>query len=128
MTAIRLHGDLSDLTADLREIATTTKPKLQRVVDYNAREGNKIAQAFAKESAGSHGVHYPKAFSAERIAPLENEYGPDSSKPQGDMSFEFGSRNQKPHLDLARSADVIAPRLERDVAKLAADLFWPGAK
>ena len=128
MTSISLKGDLSDLTSDLRQIAAETKPKLQRIVDHNAREGNKIAQAYAKESAGSHGRHYPRAFSVERVAPLTDEYGPDSSKPQGDMSFEFGSRNQKPHLDLARSADVIAPRLERDVAKLAADLFWPGAK
>jgi hypothetical protein len=27
--------------------------------------------------------------------------------PQGGMSFEFGSRNQPPHLDLNRSADII---------------------
>ena len=35
----------------------------------------------------------------------------DVAKPQGDMSFERGSRNQPPHLDLNRSADVIGPQL-----------------
>jgi hypothetical protein len=40
------------------------------------------------------------------------------------MSFEFGSRNQPPHLDLAKSADLAGPMFARDVAKVAARWFW----
>jgi hypothetical protein len=55
---------------------------------------------------------------------VSGEYGPDAAMPQGGMSFEFGSRNQKPHLDLAKSADVIGPALAQEVRGLADQWFW----
>ena len=53
-------------------------------------------------------------------------YGPDSSLPQGGMSFEEGSRNQPPHNDLANSLDLIRPKFHRDVNELVDGLFWAG--
>jgi len=114
----------STLAADMADIPARAKVDMHETVSANAAEGNKTAQAFAKVSAGVHGKHYPKAFSVDVIGPLEREYGPDSSKPQGDMSFEFGSRNQKPHLDLNRSADIIGPKFARDVSRLPDRWFW----
>jgi hypothetical protein len=52
------------------------------------------------------------------------EYGPDIARPQGGMSFEYGSRNQPPHLDLARSADLIGPSTVGEVGRMVDRLFW----
>ncbi len=125
MTRIRVSHDIGDLSNDLLNIATTARPKLAAAVRDNAREGSRIASRFARESAGRHGKHYHRSISAESRTPLSWEYGPDSSMPQGGMSFEFGSRNQKPHLDLARSADIVVPQLVSDVGDVLDDLFWP---
>jgi hypothetical protein len=47
--------------------------------------------------------------------------------PQGDMSFERGSRNQPPHHDIAQGADRHgADDLQRRVsAHVLGKLFWP---
>lgn len=126
---MRVHvtHSIGDLASDLRQMAVTAKPALARVVKSNAYEGARLARGFAKSSAGSHGKHYPNSIDAESRGPLKWEYGPDSSMPQGGMSFEFGSRNQKPHLDLARSADIVGPQLLDDVDDVVGNLFWPGA-
>jgi hypothetical protein len=121
-----IHG-IDDLAGDLRTIAVEAKPTMARVVRAAAIEGNRLAQSYARRTAGAHGKHYPKSFSAEAITPLSWEYGPNSGMPQGGMSFEFGSRNQPPHLDLARSADVIAAKFGGDVLDAVDGLFWPGA-
>jgi hypothetical protein len=41
------------------------------------------------------------------------------------MSFEGGSRNQPPHNDLAKSADIMGPKLELKVNLLPDRWFWP---
>jgi hypothetical protein len=123
VSTARLRSN-STLAADLADIPVRAAVDMHETVSANAAEGNKTAQAFAKESAGVHGKHYPKSFSVDELGPLEREYGPDSSKPQGDMSFEHGSRNQKPHLDLNRSADIQGPKFARDVAALPDRWFW----
>lgn len=121
---IKVTHDIDVLAADLAGIATRGKADMARVVRSNAEQGNRIAKANAKRTAGSHGKHYPNAMSAEAITPLTWEYGPDAAKPQGGMSFEFGSRNQPPHLDLNRSADVVGPKFARDAGKLPDRWFW----
>ena len=135
MTSIRLKGDLSDLIGDLREIPREAKVKMRETVRDGIKAGNMLARDFARESAGAHGKRYPNSMSTE-LAPnrglfgnlYAGEYGPVSDRAQGGMSFEFGSRNQKPHLDLARSADIIGPSFAQEVRHMLDDLFWPGAK
>lgn len=124
MSRIRVVGGVGDLADDLRAIPTKSATGLARAVRSNAEQGNRIARNFARESAGAHGKHYHKAFSAEARTSLSWEYGPDAAMPQGGMSFEFGSRNQPPHLDLARSADIIGPKLADDVGDVVDRLFW----
>ena len=41
------------------------------------------------------------------------------------MSFEWGSRNQPPHLDLNRAADVIVPKWVSDLRDVYDEAFWP---
>jgi hypothetical protein len=130
MSFVRVTHTIGDLASDLRTIAVEASPTMAKVVRKNAIAGNRIAREFASQQHtmnSNYDIHYPRAFSAEARSPLSWEYGPDASKPQGGMSFERGSRNQPPHLDLARSADIIAPRLASEVLDAVADLFWPGA-
>lgn len=122
---VRVTHTLAGLDRDMRAIPVTAARKTAQIVRDNAKDGNRRAKAFAKVSAGKHGKHYHKAFTAEALSPTSWEYGPDSSKPQGDMSFEFGSKNQKPHLDLARSADIVEFQMRLDVKDMLDDLFWP---
>ena len=116
---------MDDLFDDMRAVPVNFVRKGAGVVRSNARLGNGRAKAFAKESAGAHGKHYHKAFTAEALSALSWEYGPDAGQPQGGMSFEFGSRNQPPHLDLARSLDIQGPQFRKDVSALLDGLFWP---
>lgn len=105
----------------LDHVAERAKFELADVVEDNARQGLKAAQAFATKSSGRHGWKYPLSMSGEEIALLVWEYGPEANKDQGAMLFERGEgRQSKPHLDLARSADIAGPSLGRDVARLAA--------
>lgn len=121
---IRVIDSIDDLADDLRAIAVDSVVDMADTVKKNADTGVRYARGFAKQSAGKHGKHYPKSLTTEAHSPLVWEYGPDSAMPQGGMSFEFGSRNQPPHLDLAKSADMIAPRFARDVANLPDRWFW----
>lgn len=120
----RLVSHMGDLVRDMERIPVKAKVGMVRIVAANARQGNRTAKAFARHSAGRHGVHYPDAMTAEPRGDLAWEYGPDAAMPQGGMSFEWGSRNQKPHLDLNRSADIQGPALGRDVADLVDRLYW----
>lgn len=124
MAGVRVSHSIGDLARDCVGVASNARTELPRVVRRNAERGNELAATFARESAGKHGKLYHRAFSAEPNGPLEWEYGPDAEQPQGGMSFEFGSRNQPPHLDLARSVDVVGPAFGDDVADTAAGWFW----
>lgn len=118
---IRVTGDVSDLAADLKMLATRTRPEMSKVVRDAAQNGNRHARAFASEQHtmwSDVDADYPAAFTVEAITPLKFEYGPDASRPQGSKAsgYEFGSINQAyPHLDLARSADIVAVEYPMDV-------------
>jgi hypothetical protein len=135
VTRISLHGDLSDLIDDLKTIKREARPRMRNVVREGVKAGTVLAKDNAQRSAGRHGKWYPKAITGEMSASLfgaagliAGEYGPERGRMQGEMSFEYGSRNQKPHLDLARSADVIGPSFAQEARQLLDELFWPGAK
>lgn len=124
---VNVTHTIGDLARDLADIPVEAVKQSAVIVRKNAQRGNKIAKDFASQQHTMHGdtdIHYPKSFSAELRTALSWEYGPDASKMQGGMSFEFGSRNQPPHLDLARSADIIGPALADDVRDMLDRLFW----
>ena len=132
MTSIHVTSSLDALQADLLKIKAEARPVMRGTVHEAIKVGNDVAKDFARRSAGAHGKHYPRAFSAEMkrdfngfgASIISGEYGPDIAKPQGGMSFEFGSRNQKPHLDLARSADLIGGSFAREALDRVDGLFW----
>lgn len=121
---VRVTHSIDDLADDLRNIAVQAPARFSQTVRRNAEQGNRLAQANARRTAGSHGKHYPNAFTFEMRGLLSAEYGPDAARPQGGMSFEFGSRNQPPHLDLAKSADVQGPQYGKDILDDVDRLFW----
>lgn len=124
MATVRVIHGIDDLASDLADIPVLAARDMADCVRSNADSGMRYARSFAKQTAGKHGKHYPRSITSEATSPFVWEYGPDASMPQGGMSFERGSRNQPPHLDIARSADMIAPRFARGVSRLPDRWFW----
>jgi hypothetical protein len=122
--SVRVRHTVDRLDRNMRSIPRTAATGFAKAVRANALEGNRRAKRYAQASSGKHGKHYPRSFSAEAVGPLSWEYGPDSSKPQGGMSFEMGSRNQPPHRDLAQSAAGLTAPLASDVRDVLDRLFW----
>lgn len=128
---VRVVHDIDDLANDLVAISKRVRPEMRVCVNEAAREGNKIAKASAKRTAGAHGKHYHKAFGVEAHRGLglfgnsiSAEYGPNANMRQGGMSFERGSRNQPPHNDLAKSAPIALDKLELKVGLRVNGWFW----
>lgn len=113
-------------TRDLKRLARDLEGAKFRAQTGARQELRKGAQSIerrwrtnARRTAGRHGKHYPNAIGWEQVGPLAFEVGPDPAKPQGGMSFEYGSRNQPPHLDGNRAADVVFPRVVRAMGEVA---------
>ena len=128
MTGINVRHGIGDLANDLAGIAPKAVKGIAGTLREGARVGAQLARESARRTAGKHGKHYPRSITADHALKggfglWAIEYGPDPSRPQGGMSFEFGSRNQKPHFDLARSADMVAPAVARDIGEKAEDWF-----
>lgn len=126
---VRVVNDLDHLKRDTARVATTARRDMVRVVGEGVRTGAIVARDIARESAGSHGKHYPKAITHEMLlygalGLIAGEWGPDANRPQGGMSFERGSRNQPAHNDLAKSADLIGPSFVGEVRRLPEKWFW----
>jgi hypothetical protein len=128
------HSGITDLAGDLDKMTAEAPVELARTVRADAIEGNRIARAFASEQHSMHSdidVPYQESFEAEEVGPHSWTYGPiDDGIPHGGSQatgYELGSRNQPPHLDLARSVDIIGPQFADDIGETAVSLFWPGA-
>lgn len=126
---------LADLERDMRMIPIRAARDLTGIVRDGVKAGALLARTNAERTAGRHGLHYPKSITSELHRgrglfgnSISGEYGPDSSRPQGGMSFETGSRNQPPHLDLAKSADLIGSVFGQEVHDATGDWFWGGAR
>lgn len=100
--------------------------KTYPVVEQHAKELRDQWQENARQTAGRHGRHYPSAITAEQL-PLATEIawevGPERRRKQGNMSFEYGSRNQAPHLDGANAAIEQEPRFLAAVDEIARGLL-----
>lgn len=117
---------VSAFSASLQRASRTVATQL---FDTFAQEGEQFAADWAsnaRATAGEHGRLYPDSIeSIPRLAlGIVIDVGPVTSRPQGGMGpgFEFGSRNQPPHLDGANALPMAAARLRTaaTVAGLAA--------
>lgn len=117
------RGDATEiyrLASDMSRVGPKAVPALRATF---AAVGEAFADewsANARQTAGAHGVHYPDSIDSElafNLSGVSVDVGPNSAKKQGSMGrgFEFGSKNQPPHLDGLRALDVVQERAERMV-------------
>lgn len=129
MPTVKVTQHLDLLVERLADVPARSVKDGVAVVRDGIRIGGQLARANARRTARSHGKHYPSAITWEMklvssFGLIVGEYGPDVSKRQGRMSFENGSRNQPPHRDLAKSADLIGPAFAGEVRSKIPDWFW----
>lgn len=101
---VRTNG--SAVAADLGKIGGLAFARVRVAVQSGGEIVKNRWKANAAASAGVHGKHYPKAITSRMTGGTEATVFPDPSMPQGGMSFEYGSRNQPPHLDGQRAIDA----------------------
>ena len=126
-----IRGDASqvfELADDLGKISSKAVPTLRSVVDESGKTLAQEWRSNASVTSGAHGKHYPNAITSELlfgVTQIVAEVGPETHRKQGGMGpgFEFGSRNQPPHLDGLRALDVVQPRMERMADAAIGHLF-----
>src|SRR5690348_2831873 len=104
------HQGLSQLADDLASSGSGIAAEMEKPVRKSGRELRDLARANARKSAGKHGKYYPAAITDDvmmQSGAIFAEVGPDPERPQGGMSFEYGSAHQPPHNDLNQAADVM---------------------
>lgn len=109
--------EVSALAVDIGKVGVQST---KAMVEVFKESGDKLSNAWAhnaRQTAGVHGKHYPDSIDWEMQAStnIVVEVGPNPTKPQGGMSFEFGSDKQPPHLDGQRAADYEIPEIDRRV-------------
>lgn len=132
MARVRVIHGIDDLASDLAGIGRGARRDMVKVVRQGIKVGATVARDNARRTAGTHGKYYPRAITSEMngivefggSAGISGEFGPDIAKPQGGMEFERGSRNQPPHNDLAKSADLIGPAFAAEVGRTVDTWFW----
>jgi hypothetical protein len=133
MARVLVRHGIDDLASDLAEIPARAVAEMRGIVREGAQVGNSLAKDFARESSGTHARKYPGTFSAEMLSGfvgfgsrvIQAEYGPRATG-QGLLApiLENGSRHNKPHFNLARSADIIGPALLGEVDRAVERWFW----
>lgn len=121
MSAFR--GDASEivrLANDMSQVGARMVPALRATMSQAGEAFAVEWRSNAVQTSGEHGKHYPNSIDSDLVFDLGGvsvDVGPNSAKPQGSMGrgFEFGSRNQPPHLDGLRALDGVQVRAERMV-------------
>lgn len=110
-------SDLMALSRDLGKISAGTTRLAFAAFAASADDLQSTWRNNAAQTAGKHGKHYPKSIttSARVGFNIEFEIGPDPRLRQGGMSFEYGSKNQPPHLDGQKAMDAVEPRIHKRI-------------
>lgn len=116
-------SEIRQLAVDLSEVTAKMVVPMRTVFKES---GDLLAQEWAnnaRATSGVHGKHYPNSIDAELVLSVGGGFGiavdvgPNSDKRQGAMGrgFEFGSRNQPPHLDGLKAVDKLEPLVEKAI-------------
>ena len=117
-----MNLDVSEWVALGQQLARITNdvndPKsLRSAMHEEAKAIRHTWREDARAKAGTHGKHYPASITYETksTGPLAVQavIGPDPSKKQGGMNFEFGTRQSAPHLSGQKAAQEAEGRLEQ---------------
>lgn len=102
-------SEVKDLANDMRRGEIEARRGGRYVVNQAAQRIVREWKQNARETARAHGKHYPNSIGNDGASwtggAWVDSVGPDAAMPQGGMNFEYGSRNQDPHLDGNRAAD-----------------------
>lgn len=130
---VKVRHNLETLQADLTAIAVRAPEELRSVVKDGIKVGNELAMDFARRSSGTHARKYPGSFSSQMgqafhgagVSVYQGQYGP-RAQGQGNLApiLERGSRNNKAHRNLDRSADTIGPAMAGEVGRKIDRWFW----
>lgn len=120
--------EIYELSDSLGRIGAKAVPAMRSTMDQAGTALAREWTANARETSGAHGVHYPDSIDSELVFNLGGisvDVGPNANKPQGSMGkgFEFGSRNQPPHLDGLRALDGFQGRAEKMMDAAIGALF-----
>lgn len=116
-----MSDEFSRLADEFEQAARDLDRKTNSTVEKHATELRNQWRDNARATGRRHATHYVKAITAEQLPTADAatwEIGPDSSMKQGQMSFEYGSVNQPPHLDGARAAVQQEPLFIRDMENI----------
>lgn len=123
------NGDASEVRALGAALVAAPAKAVGPMRSVMAAVGEATAEQWAsnaRATSGAHGVHYPESIDSEMVlsgTSIAVDVGPNAGMPQGGMSFEFGSRNQPPHLDGAKALDEMTPRAEKMIDAAMGHLF-----
>lgn len=117
-------SELVALSRDLGKIGARSTAAMYGVFKEAGERLEDQWRANARETSGEHGKHYPDSIDTTmRVSTnIVVEVGPNPAKPQGGMSFEYGSVNQPPHLDGQKAADKLEPVLGTMIDQALKDL------
>lgn len=106
--------ELKSLSVDLPKLGRAGAKVMHEVITEGGDQLRDMWKRNAKATAGKHGRLYPESIEANlKISTdIVVEVGPNPAKPQGGMSFEYGSSKQPPHLDGQLAADEIVPAIQ----------------
>lgn len=121
-------SELAAFARDLDKAAHRAIPEITKAVKGSTQRLEEAWRRNARATAGKHGKHYPSAVTSETgfgVGAILGEVGPETGKKQGGMGmgFEFGSRNQTPHLDGTQAADKEEPKFARDIGDAATSVL-----
>lgn len=125
-------SEVYDLAEDLSKVGARLVPSLRSAFDHLGGVLADRWSANAVETSGDHGKHYPKSITSRPILGVSRvgaEAYADPAKRQGSMArgFEFGSRNQPPHLDGLRALRSMEGDVESVVASVIDGTFAAAA-
>lgn len=113
--SITIESNANEIIADIGRMTREVTNRMASVIESSAVDMRDEWRANARVTAGKHGKHYPNSIQYRMTGAFEAIIAPDESQTQGAMSFEFGSRNQPPHLDGQRALDYLAPLITRRI-------------
>ncbi len=102
-------ADLRRFIAQLAAAEVTLRADVSLATTVAGKAVEAGWRAGATASSGKHGKLYPRTIKSQKPNPFTAQIEPDAGMPQGGMSFEFGSRNQGPHLDGQKALDAQEP-------------------
>lgn len=115
---ITAESNAHDIAADFGRIAAEAVAAVTAAVEEGGNEVRDLWREGAERTAGKHGKHYPKSIESTMrpgLAAIVAEVAPAEGMEQAGMSFEFGSRNQPPHLDGQHARDAAEPSVVRRI-------------